>query len=160
MMSSWYNQTILSTMTTANELPAYVIYIISRKLWSKLYIVLSLVVTIIPCCEFMCFILTGFDFYFIGTDGTACAKPIAIKLRHSEPNVNCVHKVLRGFYSLNGQTSYRKILWCLKAARFTFRLFESLLNLTDPCRDVCGISERYDHYNIQSRGLSLHDILR
>ena len=33
-------------------------------------------------------------------------------------------------YSLSGKTSYRKIWWSLEAARFGFRLFESLWNLT------------------------------
>ena len=28
------------------------------------------------------------------------------------------------------------------------------------CRDACQISERYDHYNVQSRGPRLHEIWR
>ena len=35
-----------------------------------------------------------------------------------------------GLYSLSGKTSYRKMLWSLEAARFVFRLFQSLWNLT------------------------------
>ena len=35
-----------------------------------------------------------------------------------------------GLYSLSRRTSYRKILWSLKAARFRLRLFQSLRNLT------------------------------
>ena len=35
-----------------------------------------------------------------------------------------------GLYSLSGRTSYRKISWCLEAARFGFRLFQSFWNLT------------------------------
>ena len=35
-----------------------------------------------------------------------------------------------GLYSLSGKTSYRKISWSLEAARFEFRLFQSLWNLT------------------------------
>ena len=34
-------------------------------------------------------------------------------------------------YSLSSKTSYRKISWSLEAARFMFRLFQSLWNLTD-----------------------------
>ena len=35
----------------------------------------------------------------------------------------------QGLYSLSGKTSYRKISWSLEAARFGFRLFQSLWNL-------------------------------
>ena len=35
----------------------------------------------------------------------------------------------RGLYSLSGKTSYRKISWSLEAARFGFKLFQSLWNL-------------------------------
>ena len=35
-----------------------------------------------------------------------------------------------GLYSLSGQTSYYKISWCLEVARFVFRLFQLLWNLT------------------------------
>ena len=35
-----------------------------------------------------------------------------------------------GLYSLSGRTSYHKISWSLKAARFGFRLFQSFWNLT------------------------------
>ena len=34
-------------------------------------------------------------------------------------------------YSLSGKTSYRKISWNLEVARFGFRLFQPLWNLTD-----------------------------
>ena len=34
-----------------------------------------------------------------------------------------------GLYSLSGKTSYRKISWSLEAARFGFKLFQSLWNL-------------------------------
>ena len=37
--------------------------------------------------------------------------------------------MLLGLYSLSGKTSYRKISWSLEAARFGFRLFQSLWNL-------------------------------
>ena len=36
----------------------------------------------------------------------------------------------QGLYSLSGKTSYRKISWSLEAARFGFKLFQSLWNLT------------------------------
>ena len=36
---------------------------------------------------------------------------------------------LLGLYSLSGKTSYRKISWSLEAARFGFKLFQSLWNL-------------------------------
>ena len=42
-------------------------------------------------------------------------------------------QIIRGFflglYSLSGKTSYRKISWSLEAARFGFKLFQSLWNL-------------------------------
>ena len=37
--------------------------------------------------------------------------------------------VLQGLYSLTGKTSYHKISWSLEAARFGFKLFQSLWNL-------------------------------
>ena len=37
-----------------------------------------------------------------------------------------------GLYSLSGKTSYRKISWSLEAARFGFKLFQLLWNLTSP----------------------------
>ena len=36
---------------------------------------------------------------------------------------------VQGLYSLSGKTSYRKISWSLEAARFGFKLFQSLWNL-------------------------------
>ena len=36
---------------------------------------------------------------------------------------------IQGLYSLSGKTSYRKISWSLEAARFGFKLFQSLWNL-------------------------------
>ena len=38
--------------------------------------------------------------------------------------------MIQGLYSLSGETSYCKISWSLEAARFEFRLFQSLWNLT------------------------------
>ena len=40
-----------------------------------------------------------------------------------------IHKVILGLYSLSGKTSYRKISWSLEAARFGFKLIQSLWNL-------------------------------
>ena len=57
-----------------------------------------------------------------------------------------------GLYSLSGKTSYRKIPWSLKAARFRFKLFQSLWNWAGTPAAACQFSERYDHCNIQSRG--------
>ena len=39
------------------------------------------------------------------------------------------HEATQGLYSLSGKTSYRKISWSLEAARFGFKLFQSLWNL-------------------------------
>ena len=36
---------------------------------------------------------------------------------------------IQGLYSLSGKTSYRKISWSLEAARFGFKVFQSLWNL-------------------------------
>ena len=48
----------------------------------------------------------------------------------------------------SGKTPYCKISWGLEAARFGFRFFQLLWNLTGTCKT----SKRYNHYNIQSRG--------
>ena len=63
--------------------------------------------------------------------------------------------LILGLYSLCGLTSFRKTPWGLEAAIFGFRIFQSLGNSHRQrrCRDACQISERYDHYNIQSRCL-------
>ena len=62
----------------------------------------------------------------------------------------------QGLYAQSGRTSYRKISWNLEAARFGFGLFQSLWNLTCISAAVLSrclsISERYDHYSVQSRG--------
>ena len=42
----------------------------------------------------------------------------------------CSTRFHMGFCSLSGRTSYRKISWCLEAARFGYRLFQSFWNLT------------------------------
>ena len=39
-------------------------------------------------------------------------------------------KIWASVYSLSGRTSYRKISWSLETARFSFRLFQALWNLT------------------------------
>ena len=46
------------------------------------------------------------------------------------PNAIWSDKIL-GLYSLSGKTSYRKFSWSIEAARFWFRLLQSLWNLTD-----------------------------
>ena len=64
-----------------------------------------------------------------------------------------------GLYSLSGRTSSREISWSLEAAKFGFRLFQSLWKLTGASEAALSrrlsISERYNHYNIQSRGLEI-----
>ena len=60
-------------------------------------------------------------------------------------------------YSLSSKTSYRNISWGVEAARFGFRIFQSLCNLTDTSaallpRCLCQIQAQCDHYSIQSRG--------
>ena len=73
-------------------------------------------------------------------------------------DIHCC-KSSHGLYSLSGKTSYRKISWSIEAARFRFRIFQSLWNLTGTLaaalRDACQISERYAHNNIQSRGFQI-----
>ena len=44
-------------------------------------------------------------------------------------NTHLHYCTLQGVYSLSGKTSYRKISWSLEAARFGFKLFQSLWNL-------------------------------
>ena len=84
------------------------------------------------------------DFLFLGW----CNNPLAF--RHHEGTIGHSHYICMGWlwiyqqlsdktsedgyslglYSLSGKTSYRKISWSLEAARFRFRLFQSLWNLT------------------------------
>ena len=64
-------------------------------------------------------------------------------------------KTTLGLYSLSEQTSYHKISWNLEATRFGFRPFSIALKFDrhlGSSTAACQISERYDHYNIQSRG--------
>ena len=51
---------------------------------------------------------------------------------HESPMNQCtgLYTCHQGLYSLSSKTSYRKISWSLEAARFGFRLFQSLWNLT------------------------------
>ena len=81
------------------------------------------------------------EFLSIREHGNAFAYQIIL---HSEMTL--------GLCSLNGKTSYRKISWSLEAARFEFKLFQSLWNLAGTSAAACQISERYDHWNIQSLG--------
>ena len=50
----------------------------------------------------------------------------------SHPGIYPFHNCHQGLYSLSGKTSYCKISWSLEVARFGFRLFQSLWNLTGP----------------------------
>ena len=58
----------------------------------------------------------------------------------------CLYGMIQGLNSLSGKVSYHKIPCSLRAASFGFKPFKRC------CRNACQISERYDHYNIQSRG--------
>ena len=44
--------------------------------------------------------------------------------------MTCAMSPVQQLYSLSGKTSYGKISWSLEAARFGFRLFQSLWNFT------------------------------
>ena len=60
-------------------------------------------------------------------------------------------------YKISGRAKYRKISWSLEAVwgsglDFSNRFEIWLAPRQQYCRDACQISERYDHYNIQSRG--------
>ena len=56
--------------------------------------------------------------------------------------------------SISDKTSNRKILQSLEAARFVFRIVQSLWNLTGTSAAACAcqISKRWDDLNYQSRG--------
>ena len=61
----------------------------------------------------------------------------------------------QGLHSLNGWTSYHKILQSLEAARFSSD-FSNRSEIWKAhrqhcCRDTCKVLEWYDHYNTQSR---------
>ena len=81
--------------------------------------------------------------------------PAKVWERMYDTSVSVVDKLSPSIYPgplfTKRSTSYRNISWSLEAARFASRLFQSPWNLTGCCRDACQISERYDHYNIQSR---------
>ena len=70
---------------------------------------------------------------------------------------NSGHSVSQGLYSLSGRTYYRKISWSLEAARFGFKLVQSLWNLTGTStaplpRCLPNFRAMRLHYNTQSRG--------
>ena len=48
---------------------------------------------------------------------------------YDKPNAISGQIDTQGLYSLSGKTSYRKISWSLEAARFGFKLFQSLWSL-------------------------------
>ena len=64
---------------------------------------------------------------------------------------------LQGLYSLSGRTPYCKISWSIEAVRFGLDFSNHSEIWQAPrqqrCRVACQISERYEHYNTQSRGL-------
>ena len=62
---------------------------------------------------------------------------LGLKLNHvskrgtrPKQNPTAIPITKQGLYSLSGKTSYGKISWSLEAARFGFKLFQSLWNLT------------------------------
>ena len=57
----------------------------------------------------------------------SCASKIILLIHTHHELETAVSKL--GLYSLSGKTSYRKISWSLEAARFGFKLFQSLWNL-------------------------------
>ena len=81
--------------------------------------------------------LTGFLFKWTGSPifgqrGRTLHKMlfvlIIVSCTSSMTMLSVSHLIL-GLYSLSGKTSYRKISWSLEAARFWFKLFQSLWNL-------------------------------
>ena len=59
------------------------------------------------------------------------------KTRHVRTGEYCNGSLgILGLYSLSSKTSYRKISWSLEAARFGFKHFQSLWNLTGPSAAV------------------------
>ena len=63
--------------------------------------------------------------------------------------------LILGLYSLRGKTSYRKISWSLEAARFGFKLFQSLWNLAGTSALQNPISARFGgktSYRLVNRG--------
>ena len=57
------------------------------------------------------------------------SQPQFVNWFHSWASTSWI-EVVQGLYSLSGKTSYGKSSWSLEAARFGFRLFQSLWNLT------------------------------
>ena len=69
----------------------------------------------------------------IASSGSNHGPQSSRRVLHKDPHPFRIHCSLcssQGLYSLSGKTSYRKISWSLEAARFVFRLFQSLWNLT------------------------------
>ena len=68
------------------------------------------------------------------SDGSLISKWISIiKIRRPhDHHIFMMWILYQGLYSLSGKTSYCKISWSLEVARFGFRLFQSLWNLTGP----------------------------
>ena len=70
-----------------------------------------------------------------------------------------VYDNTQGLYSLSERTSYRKISWSHEAARFGFRLSQSLWNLTGNSAAALprclSYFKRNNHYKTQSRGFRI-----
>ena len=82
----------------------------------------------------------------------------------TKPSIWCRQGItLQCLYSLRGGTFYCTISSSLESARFAFKLFQPLQNLTCTrklrCRDVGQILERNDRCKIQYRGSRHREIL-
>ena len=60
---------------------------------------------------------------------SVATSPTALLVLVDAISCSCKARQYLGLYSLNGKASYRKISWSLEAARFGFKLFQSLWNL-------------------------------
>ena len=80
---------------------------------------------------FVCNVLILLKHYHVTNASQASSKfKLCALLLHQYLNCSFYSRLsLQGLYSLSGKTSYRKISWSLEAARFGFKLFQSLWNL-------------------------------
>ena len=89
-----------------------------------------------------------------------CADYCKVAGRH---HVCGLEITIHGICSLNGRTSYRRISRSLEAVRLGLVFFNRSeiwqAHRQQRCRDACQISERYNHYNTQSRSFdTLRDL--
>ena len=87
---------------------------------------------------------------------TINAENVPIWWRHHGSGMPAWHQ---GFYSPTRRTSYRKISWNLEAARFRFRLFQSLRLVITPdlaasrLHEICKASHCLVNREVQSNAL-------